>query len=135
MRVRRLAAGVALAAVIALTGCTQSDDSGTYTPTSGPVAFYPKPSSGLEEKLVGTIAMRDDCFVVESPDGAIHVPVFPANEASWDSSTLTLDGESYTDGDEISVIGGPVAEEYLGPVTYYPTGCDRTKAFFVAPSL
>lgn len=130
---RRLAAAVALILAATLTACAPTEDSGVLTPDSGPVAFYPKPSSGMDATLTGTIEMQDECFVLVDSAGDVHVPVFVAGQASWDGTALTIGDTAYRAGDELTVVGGEVSEQYLGPVTYYPAACDRTKAFFLAP--
>lgn len=131
---RPLAAAAALVLLTTLTACTPTEESGVLTPDSGPVAFYPKPSSGMDATLTGKIELQGECFVLVDRTGAVHVPVFVAGEASWDGSALTIGDATYRAGDELSVVGGEVSEQYLGPVTYYPAACDRTTAFFVAPS-
>ena len=133
MTVRRIAAASIAVAALTLTGCTFGSDVDKLVPTEGPLAMYPKPSGGLEEQLTGTLTLTDACVLVSTDDAHTALPVFPTGSATWEDDVLTYDDKPYRIGDEITLTGGVVAENQLGPMTYIPDGCDRTESFFVAP--
>lgn len=117
-----------------LAGCSLGQDApGTYVPTSGEAAFYPQAAEGLGDAVSGTLAVTDGCLVVQKADDTAVVPVFGGADATWDGTTLTVGDETFVAGDAVTFTGGHVDEGYLGPMTYMPTGCDKTAAFFVAP--
>lgn len=124
---------VAAGAALALTGCSFGTDENVDVPDSGPVAFYPKASSGPTDKLEGTLKLTGTCLVVEQEDGTIALPVFPIQDATWDGETLTYNDEALTDGSPITLKGGVVEEAYWGPMTYLPADCERDETFFAVP--
>lgn len=133
-RVAAIAVAVALSTVT-LAGCSfGSDPEGTYVPTSGEVAFYPQAAEGLGDEAAGTLALVGGCLTLETADAGTLVPVFGGADATWDGDKLTFGGKTYAAGDRMTLTGGLVAEDYLGPMTYMPAGCDKSAAFFVAPT-
>ena len=134
MRVRR-ATALAVGALLVgtLTGCTFASEPELIVPDSGPMAVYPKASSGMDAALKGKLKLNGTCLVIVAEGGQSSLPVFPVEDATWDGTQLTYDGKQYAPGDEISVIGGNVEEAYFGPMTYIPADCTRDATFFVSP--
>jgi hypothetical protein len=65
---------------------------------------------GAAALLVGTLAKRGGCLVVEGNGRAVHL-VFPAGKAVWDeaSGTLRVGGKTYRPGDPITLGGGGIS--------------------------
>ena len=120
---------VVLASTLALVGCAA-----TPLPSSGPVAVYPAPDYGMDALLDGTVRLNDGCLVVEGGEGTTAVPVFPSDDVTWDedSKLLTWRGETYSDGDAISLGGGFVGTSGIEN-GYFPEDCAGREAFLVSP--
>ncbi|GAA3931279.1 dihydrolipoamide dehydrogenase [Microbacterium soli] len=117
--------GVLCGAALVLTGCASP------LPSSGPVAVYPRPDSGMDAALEGVLRADDDCVAVSTHDSAV-VPQFPAGDASWRDGVLTWRGGEYRDGDAISLGGGMGGEDGLDR-GYWPDGCRGLVSFTVSP--
>lgn len=133
-RRRWSAAGVLVALAMSCTGCSFGADSTQLVPTTGPLAVYPMPSEGLADQVSGTLELRGSCLVLRAADDTVVLPVFPSGTAQWDGSVLLVGGESFATGATMTLTGGVVPENLLGPMTYIPQGCERTENFFVAPA-
>jgi hypothetical protein len=121
--------GAILAFMMLTVGCSAAP-----LPQSSPLAVYPKPDYGMDALLGGTLRMLDGCLVVESGESMIAVPVFPSDDAVWDedAGVLAWRGESYRDGDVISVGGGFVGNSDVEGA-YFPEACEGNDAFLVSP--
>ncbi|MFV0372755.1 hypothetical protein [Microbacterium sp.] len=117
---------VLLAPMLATAGCAVS-----AVPSSGPVAVYPTPDLGMDALLTGTLRLSGGCVVVDGGAGEAAVPVFPSGDIAWDedSRRLTWRGESYLDGDPISLGGG----YGLPDGGYVPEACGNRETFLVSP--
>lgn len=60
------------------------------------------------------------------------VVVFPDGFASWVDDALVFEGESFRDGDEVTLGGGPGSG---GPAmdAFVPDGCDAESYWMVSP--
>lgn len=129
---KRHVAIVATVGLFALTGCS-SPITPDEVPSSGPVAFYPRASNGMDAQLIGVLSLTDTCLLVTADDGGTSLPVFPVGEAEWTDAGLVIGDETYAVGSEITLAGGEITNGMFGPSTYLPADCDRDATFFVAP--
>ncbi|MEW1962155.1 hypothetical protein AB0269_06815 [Microbacterium sp. NPDC077644] len=122
MRRSRRFVGIATVALL-LAGCSAP------LPQSGPIAVYPRPNAGMDALLTGALHVADGCVAVESEDGAVSIPMFPAGDAEWKDEALVWRGDVYREGDTISLGGG-----YGGADDgYVPEACEDAEMFLVSP--
>lgn len=128
MRMPTAAGAFALTAAVALcAGCALV---GRHSlphplPTDVPFAYHLQTQAGRDgAPLEGTLELQDGCLVVmpmyEGMEEPV-VPVVPIASASWDGTTLTLNGESTAVGEQISLGGGYDAEP--PDDAFVPEGC------------
>lgn len=102
---------LAVLTVALLTACQ-----GRVEHTDGPVAIYfPTDDSRAaaapgEDPTVrsGTLEVVDDCLLISTGNGSSFVPLFPADDVSWDvvREELTYGGAVYQMGSQIAVLTG-----------------------------
>jgi len=122
---------LAAAALLGLSGCGGSE-AGTGVVEGGPVAYVtPSFDSGDGALLDGTVTVTDNCLLIVDELGQTWLPVFQRPRTTWDGTTLTYNGRSYTDGSRIRLGGG--GSEDTVSADYAPRECDFDYAFYVGP--
>ncbi|GCD19425.1 hypothetical protein ACFO3K_00460 [Cellulomonas algicola] len=122
---------LAAAALLALGGCA-GQEGGSGVVEGGPVAYVTPSSDGGDAALLeGTVSVTDVCLTVVDELGQRWLPVFQRPRTTWDGTTLTYDGTSYTDGGHIRLGGGGSGS--TDSTDYAPDGCEFDLAFYVAP--
>ncbi|MDC7120406.1 hypothetical protein OMK64_02530 [Cellulomonas fimi] len=85
---------------------------------------------GNDGSLQGTVHVSDGCLAIVDELDQRWLPIFQAPRTTWDGTTLTYGGNSYTDGSRITLRGGGVDVDVAD---YAPQACDFDMAFGVAP--
>ncbi len=79
----------------------------------GPLAIVPAPQAVAEAQTTGILRITESCALLEEPEGALALLIWPANRTTWvveegairftnlDNSTVTL-----RDGERVSLGGG-----------------------------
>jgi hypothetical protein len=97
------------------------------------VATYRSNGLTASGRLEGTLAIVDDCIMLQSPshpDGALVF--FPEGQARWNEAdrSLTIGSERFRLGEKISLTGGPSnVSSYAGRANP-PKKCPRSGGFF-----
>lgn len=84
----------------------------------------------MDGSLEGKLRVSETCLTVVDEVDQRWLPIFQQPRTTWDGTTLTYNGNSYTDGSTISLRGGGVDVEVAD---YAPATCDYDLAFVVAP--
>lgn len=109
--------------VLGLLGC--GSEPSTAEAPEGVATRVTEDDGGDSAMLQGTVTLVEGCFYIEDANSAddLWVAVFPADivEESSTADGFELNGEDYTDGDEITV-GGSAAVGVTYPV---PAECDE----------
>ena len=123
-----LCAAVMLVPVAACSG----PDGGAELVEGGPIAYVtPSSDAGDSALLEGTVTVNDTCVLIVDELGQTWLPVFQRPRTTWDGTTLTYNGEPYTDGSRIRLGGG--GRDSTGSADYAPEECEFDYAFYVGP--
>jgi len=99
----------------------------------GPVAVY-EPRGGAGDLLAfdGTIHISPACVTVVKNNEEVEL-AFPVDDVAWEPETQTLTylGQSYRDGDPISL---SFASDMRTDPSDFPPGCPVGRYYMVAPS-
>ncbi|WP_250445648.1 hypothetical protein [Actinotalea sp. C106] len=123
-----LSAAVMLVPLAACSG----PDGGAGLVEGGPIAYVtPSSDAGDGALLEGAVSVNETCVLIVDEFGQTWLPVFQRPRTTWDGTTLTYNGERYTDGSHIRLGGGGSAG--TGSADYAPEGCEFDYAFYVGP--
>lgn len=111
----------AATACVILSGCASSATEPDVP--DGLATRETQDDAGDSAQLAGVVAEIDGCFYIDEPDGERWVAVFPTDIVEGPSAGegFSLNGEDYTEGDDI-VVGGSAAQLITYPV---PDQCDE----------
>jgi hypothetical protein len=133
---RRMAGTLLVVAAVGLSSCA-AQPGPTSSPLAdvSPVATYTfvagpgSPVGGSDAALAeGVLTFSDGCVRFEN--GVI--PLFPDSLTKWDGTTVMFNGESYQDGDFMSVAGG-FRDDLPVESTNVPQACGPDRIFWVGP--
>jgi len=124
--------GVAAIGVTAIAGLVfafaSGNDRGSVPPAGatpeGPLATYPTDGGdvGPQALLTGTLGLEGDCLYVTDVVGTRYILALPQGYATWDGTTLLLDGDQVVAlGDNLAVVGG--GAPLPAPDIAVPAGC------------
>lgn len=118
---------VAITSAIALSGCAPGND----IKDQGVGAVTRDASAETASNLAlisGELAVENGCVILE--DGT--VPVFAADDVTWDGSTLRFGEVDYVVGDTISLGGGELSADARAELV--PDECGAGPGWGVAPT-
>lgn len=120
---------VAALALTVLSGCASSAADAPLNEDNGAVTYQVGSlRSGDSAAFSGVLVFEDGCVRFENGT----IPIFPADETSWDGEELVFDGVTYRMGDTLEVGGGQGSRDTT--TADVPARCGDGTLWGVAPS-